>query len=62
MHVGNFPRPTALLPSGGKYGETLPVTFLGDVSGDRTATMTLPTSPSPSFLVFAKDDKGIAPS
>ena len=62
MHVGNFPRPTALLPSGGKYGETLPVTFLGDVLGDRTATMTLPTSPSPNFLVFAKDDKGIAPS
>src|SRR5579872_4606085 len=38
VHVGNFPRPTALLPAGGKYGETLQVTFLGDVLGDREAT------------------------
>ncbi|HEY2253285.1 MAG TPA: pre-peptidase C-terminal domain-containing protein, partial [Planctomycetaceae bacterium] len=62
VHVGNFPRPTALLPAGGKYGESLPVTFIGDVLGDRTASFTLPTSPSPNFLVFAKDEKGIAPS
>jgi hypothetical protein len=62
VHVGSFPRPAALMPAGGKYGETLPVTFLGDVLGDRTASFTLPASQSPNFLVFAKDDKGIAPS
>src|SRR5207253_4975440 len=57
------PRPTALLPAGGKYGETLPITHLGDVLGERTTTITLPTSsPSSNFPVFAKDDKGIAPS
>jgi hypothetical protein len=62
VHVGNFPRPLALLPAGGRYGETLPVKFIGDVLGDREATLTLPTERVPNFPVFAKDDKGIAPS
>ncbi|HEY3968155.1 MAG TPA: PPC domain-containing protein, partial [Planctomycetaceae bacterium] len=62
VHVGNFPRPAALLPAGGRYGETLPVKFIGDVLGDREATFTLPTELVPNFPVFAKDDKGIAPS
>ncbi|MBS0264752.1 MAG: PPC domain-containing protein [Planctomycetes bacterium] len=62
LHVGNFPRPTALLPAGGRYGETLPVKFIGDVLGDREATLTLPTDRAANFSVFAKDDKGIAPS
>jgi hypothetical protein len=62
VHVGNFPRPTALLPAGGRYGETLPVKFIGDVLGDREATFKLPTELVPNFPVFAKDDKGIAPS
>jgi hypothetical protein len=62
LHVGNFPRPVALLPAGGRYGETLPVKFIGDVLGDREAAFTLPTERVPNFPVFAKDDKGIAPS
>jgi hypothetical protein len=62
VHVGNFPRPQAVLPAGGKYGETLPIKFLGDVLGEKVETITLPTSPGSSFALFAKDDKGIAPS
>ncbi len=62
VHIGNFPRPVALLPAGGRYGETLPVKFIGDVLGDREATFALPTDQVPNFPVFAKDDKGIAPS
>jgi hypothetical protein len=64
VHVGNFPRPQAVLPAGGKFGETLPVKFLGDVLGERIETITLPTAPGPgsSFALFAKDEKGIAPS
>ncbi|MBI3864090.1 MAG: PPC domain-containing protein, partial [Planctomycetia bacterium] len=62
VHVGNFPRPIALLPAGGRYGETLPVKFIGDVLGDREAPFTLPTEQVTNFPVFAKDDKGIAPS
>ena len=33
LHVGNFPRPTAVVPAGGKPGEELEVTFLGDPAG-----------------------------
>jgi len=33
LHVGTFPRPTAVVPAGGKPGEELEVTFLGDPSG-----------------------------
>ena len=62
LHVGNFPRPQAVLPAGGKFGETLPVKFLGDVLGERQETITLPSAPGSGFALFAKDDKGIAPS
>ena len=33
LHVGNFPRPTAVVPAGGKPGEEVEVTFLGDPPG-----------------------------
>ncbi|MGE5192880.1 MAG: PPC domain-containing protein [Deltaproteobacteria bacterium] len=62
VHVGNFPRPQAVLPAGGRFGETLAVKFLGDVLGERVETVTLPTAPGSSFALFARDDKGIAPS
>jgi hypothetical protein len=42
LHVGRFARPTATLPSGGRPGETLPVTLLGDPAGDRDVSVTLP--------------------
>lgn len=33
MHIGSFPRPTAVYPGGGKAGEKMRVTFLGDATG-----------------------------
>lgn len=62
VHVGNFPRPLAVLPAGGRPGATLPVKFLGDVLGERMEEMTLPSSPRNAFGLFARDEKGIAPS
>src|SRR5579872_606515 len=62
VHVGNFPRPLAVLPAGGRFTETLPIKFLGDVLGERLETITLPSSPTPGFALFARDDRGIAPS
>lgn len=62
VHVGNFPRPQAVLPAGGKFGETLPVKFLGDVLGEKVETIALPSAPASGFVLFAKDEKGIAPS
>ncbi|WP_175517009.1 PPC domain-containing protein [Planctomicrobium piriforme] len=63
LHVGNFPRPTAVLPAGGKPGETLKVTFLGDVAGPIEREITLPTTaPADNFGLEVQDDQGIAPS
>lgn len=62
VHVGNFPRPQAVLPAGGKFGEALQVKFLGDVLGEKVESITLPSAPGAGFALFAKDDKGIAPS
>ena len=35
LHVGRFPRPTAVFPAGGRPGETLEVRWLGDVLGEQ---------------------------
>ncbi|HTI49722.1 MAG TPA: PPC domain-containing protein, partial [Planctomycetaceae bacterium] len=62
VHLGNFPRPLGVLPAGGRPGETLPVRFLGDVVGERVENIALPGAMLSGFGLFAKDDKGIAPS
>lgn len=72
MHVGRFPRPTAMIPSGGKPGQTLEVTYLGDVGGPRKEKITIPAKPEylstiyapddKATAIFPKDEKGIAPS
>ena len=42
LHVGNFPRPTATVPAGGKFGETIDVRLIGDILGEKTVRVTLP--------------------
>jgi hypothetical protein len=62
LHVGRFPRPTAVVPAGGRPGETLSVTWLGDVLGPRTEQVTLPAELKPNFGLIAKDELGLSPS
>lgn len=62
LHVGRFPRPTAVIPAGGKPGETLDVRWLGDVLGERTEEVTLPAAISREFALIAHDDRGFSPS
>jgi len=62
LHVGTFPRPTAVMPAGGRPGETLQARWIGDPAGDWTESITLPNQADPEFGLFAKDDQGIAPS
>ncbi len=72
LHVGRFPRPTAVIPAGGKPGETLEVTYLGDAAGPRKEKITLPAKPEflstiyapdeKATALFVKDDKGVSPS
>jgi hypothetical protein len=61
LHVGTFPRPTAVYPAGGKAGETVSVTFLGDAAGPIVQDVVVPASGS-SLQLFAKDATGICPS
>ncbi len=61
LHVGNFPRPTATVPAGGKLGESVTVRWIGDVLGETSSTLTLPASPDQSFALIAQDERGTAP-
>lgn len=62
LHVGTFPRPTALFPAGGKLGEETAIRFLGDPRGELQHKLTLPAELNPEFALFASDDGGISPT
>ena len=61
LHVGNFPRATALVPAGGKPGETLSVRWIGDPSGEATATIKLPPTFEKEFGLQHQDAKDLSP-
>ncbi len=61
LHIGNFPRPTATIPAGGKFGETIDVRLIGDILGEKTVRVTLPAEQKREFGIVAGDDKGTAP-
>jgi hypothetical protein len=62
LHIGNFPRPQAVYPSGGKLGEETEVRFLGDPSGELKQKVKLPAIPDDKFTIHAQDAGGISPS
>ena len=53
LHIGTFPRPNAVFPLGGKPGETLDFTFIGDPAGSFAHSVTLPSTPTSNFPLFA---------
>lgn len=62
VHIGSFPRPSAVFPPGGKAGESLEVKFLGDAAGNFTQTFSLPQPNRFKFGVFAERKGLSAPS
>lgn len=62
MHIGKFPRPTAIFPLGGKPGENLTLHYLGDAAKEFDAPFTVPTATGQLAHVEATDETGIAPS
>ncbi len=63
LHVGTFPRPTAVVPAGGKLGEEIEVTFVGDPTGPIKQKIKLPSAmPAEPFAAFCQDAGGISPS
>ena len=63
LHIGGFPRPTAVYPAGGKAGDTVKVTFLGDASGPIEREIDVPAGPVHGVhRLFATDERGSSPS
>lgn len=63
LHIGNFPRPTAAFPAGGRPGETLTIRWLGDAAGAFDQQITLPAANQlGEAAIVAKDGQGEAPS
>ncbi|WP_040351765.1 PPC domain-containing protein [Blastopirellula marina] len=61
LHVGEFPRPLGVYPGGGRPGEEVEITMVGDAGGEKKTRVKLPDAPG-VFQFFAQDEKGIAPS
>ena len=61
LHVGHFPRATAIVPAGAKPGETVKVRWIGDPAGENTSTIKLPAAPDRDFGIQRQDDKGFSP-
>ena len=61
LHVGTFPRPTAVYPAGGKSGEQVAVQLLGDATGPIPLDVTVPASGT-ALQLFATDAQGIGPT
>ena len=62
LHVGTFPRPTAVYPAGGKMGEEIEVKFLGDPSGQIAQKFKLPTTVIRDFALNANNADGVSPT
>lgn len=62
LHVGTFPRPTAVFPAGGKPGEELEVRFVGDPAGEIRQKVKLPATPDPDYRLHCQTPDGIHPA
>jgi len=62
LHIGSFPRPTAVYPAGGKAGEELELTFVGDAAGELKQKVKLPGEPVERFGLFAEQGGNLSPS
>ncbi len=61
LHLGTFPRPAAVLPLGGRPGETIEAKFLGDPAGEFAQSVKLPERAGARFGIVAEHG-GTAPS
>ncbi|WP_425395303.1 pre-peptidase C-terminal domain-containing protein [Aeoliella sp.] len=62
LHVGNFPRPLAVYPPGGRVGETVNIEWLGDAAGTASQEVQLPDVPTDALPYVPNDQRGWAPS
>jgi hypothetical protein len=60
LHIGTHPRPHIVFPLGGKPGETIDFTFIGDPAGSFSQTATLTSDPN--FRLFPEINGETAPA
>lgn len=60
LHIGTYPRPHMVFPLGGKPGEAINFTFIGDPTGPFTQTATLTSDPT--FPLFPTLNNETAPA
>ncbi|MEQ1904245.1 MAG: PPC domain-containing protein [Pirellulaceae bacterium] len=62
LHIGNFPRPTAVYPAGGNFGAAMELNFLGDPSGEFKRNLTLPAAAGFRTGLALETENGSTPS
>ena len=62
LHIGHFPRPLIAFPAGGKAGEKLEITLMGDPGGPIKKTIQLPAEADPDFGYIPEHNGTSAPS
>lgn len=62
LHIGNFPRPRAVFPAGGKAGDEMKVKFIGDAAGAFEQTIKVPNTPGQELPLLAEQNGLKAPS
>ena len=62
LNIGTNPRPSGIVPSGGKPGETVKVKFLGDVAGDFEQDIVVPADAPEDWAINVTDATGTAAS
>jgi hypothetical protein len=61
LHVGSFPRPSMIFPTGGQAGTEVNVRLLGDAAGERVQTVKLPAA-GEEFAFFPSAGAVAAPT
>lgn len=62
LHVGDFPRPLAVVPAGGRPGEKIHATIVDSTGDTWTEDIQLPSEASNDFPFVAERDGKLAPS
>lgn len=61
LHVGDFPRATAVMPPGGRPGQSIAVRWIGDATGEASTEVVLPAESRSGWGLQRRDDKGSSP-
>ncbi|MEM9828866.1 MAG: pre-peptidase C-terminal domain-containing protein, partial [Planctomycetota bacterium] len=62
LHLGDYPRPMAIIPGGGPPASTLLGTWVDSEGTPHDLNVELPAGPSDRFPIVVEDDRGPAPS